>query len=117
MRVRKLGIRRFNHRVWRFGGTSTHEEAVLHHRDAKAGLGAVLGRVGSMQEVGEEETDELKRHADHAVPKEGEERADGKTVNVYFVRGSPGCKNCGFPIWRGCIGGSLLIRLELYQLA
>ena len=40
-----------------------------------------------MEEVGEEETDELEGHADHAVPDETEEGTDGKAVNIDFIGG------------------------------
>lgn len=42
-------------------GGALHVEAVLDEGDAQAGAGAVLGRVGRVEEVGEEEADELER--------------------------------------------------------
>lgn len=40
-------------------GGALHVEAVLDEGDAQAGAGAVLGCVGRVEEVGEEEADEL----------------------------------------------------------
>lgn len=62
-----------------------HTETVLDEGDAEAGFRAVLCGVGGMQQVGEQEADELEGGADHAVPDEGEEAADGQPVNVDVV--------------------------------
>ena len=67
------------------GGGAFHDEAVVDERDAKAGAGAVLGGVGGVQEVGEEEADKLEGHGDDAVPDEGEEGSDGEAVDVDLV--------------------------------
>ena len=67
VRVRKKGRPRINHSVWKFGQTSTREEAVLHGRNSNASLRAIPGSM-STPEIGEEEADKLKRLAYHAVP-------------------------------------------------
>ena len=59
---------------------ATHIETVLYQCDTEAGPRAVFGGVCGVEEIGEEESDELEGHADHAVPDEAEERADGEAV-------------------------------------
>ena len=67
-----------------------------------------------MKEVGEEEADEMEGHADHAVPEEGEEGADGETVDEDVVGGRGAVrKDRGFPVWRGGISGGLFVGLAL----
>ena len=97
---------------WRVGrGPTAHVEAVLHEGDAQAGTRPVLGRVRGMQEVGEQKADELEGHADHAVPHEAENGADGEAVNVDFVRGHSWGEDGGFPVWGGSICGGLFVSL------
>lgn len=62
-----------------------HVEPVLDKCDAKPGARPVLRRVRRVQEVGEQETDQLEGHADHAVPDETEYGSDGHPVDVYFI--------------------------------
>lgn len=90
---------------------AAHIEAVLDEGDAETGARAVLGGVGGVQEVGEEEANELEGHADHAVPDEGEEGADGQAFVVDFVSGHAGGEDGGFPVGRGCVGGGLFVGL------
>lgn len=71
--------------VGRYGAGTFHVEAVLDEGDAEAGAGAVLGGVGGVQQVGEEETDELEGHGNHAVPDEAEDGADGEAFDVDLV--------------------------------
>jgi hypothetical protein len=40
----------------------------------------------SVKKIGEEETDKLERHGNHAIPYEGENGADRKSINVNLVR-------------------------------
>lgn len=72
----------------------------------------MLGRVRGVQEVGEQEANELKGHADHGVPNEGEEAADGKAVDVDFVACGARSEDCGFPVRRCRVGGGLFIGLQ-----
>ena len=65
-----------------------------------------------MEKVCKQETDELEGHADHGVPDEGEECADGKTiyVDVVVASGAGWREDSSFPIgWRSVCGG-LFIR-------
>jgi len=95
-----------------FGVVAAHAEAVLHQCDSQAGLGPVLGGVRGVEEVGEEEADELEGHADHPVPEEGEEGADGEAVDEDVVGGGGAvCEDRGFPVWRGGVGGGLFVGL------
>ena len=89
-----------------------HAEAVLHERDAESGPGAIFCSVGGMEEIGEEEADDLERHADHCVPYKGEDGADWQAVDVDFIayhaRSQDGC----FPVRRGSIGSGRFVRLD-----
>ena len=93
--------------VWR----AFHVEAVLDESEAEAGARAVFGGVGGVEEVGEEEADELEGHADHAVPHEGEDGADGEAIDVDFVRGHAGGEDGGFPVGGCGVGGGGLVGL------
>ena len=64
-----------------------------------------------MQEIGEEESDELERHADHPVPDEGEEGAHRQAFIVDFVGGHTRSKDGGFPIGRSSVCGGLFVTL------
>jgi len=81
----------------------------LYQCNAQAGEGAVLGGVGGVEEVGEEETDDLERHGDHGVPNKGEYGADGEPIDVDFVRDHAGGEDCGFPVGRGRVSSGLFV--------
>ncbi len=105
--ARRRGIRRGS------AAGAAHVEAVLHEGDAETGARAVLGGVSGVQEVGEEEANELEGHADHTVPDEGKEGADGQAFVVDFVSGHAGGEDGGLPVGRGCVGGGLFVGLVL----
>lgn len=87
-------------------------KAVLHERDAQAGSGSVLGGVGCVEEVGEEEAGQLEGHGDHAVPDEGEERADGEAVDVHLIwAAQAGREDGGLPVRGSGICCCLLVGL------
>jgi len=89
---------------------SLHVESILNQRDAEAGPGAILGSVGRMEQVREQEADKLEGGRDHAIPDEREHRADGEAVDVNLVgTAEAGRENGSFPIWWHCVGSSLLI--------
>lgn len=96
----------------RVEGSGAEAEAELDEGDAEAGAGAVFGGVGRVQEVGEQEADELEGHADHGVPDEAEEGADGEALDEDFVAKGAGGQDGGFPVGRGCVGGGLFVRLR-----
>lgn len=98
---------------WRCGSTggAFHVEAILYQRDAETSSRAVFGGVGGVQEIGEEESDKLKRHADHAVPDEGEEGAHRQAFIVDLIGGHTGSKDGGFPIGRSSVCGGLFVTL------
>lgn len=64
-----------------------------------------------VEEVGEEETNDLEGHTDHAVPDEAEEGADWEAIDVDFIgRGEAGGKDgCSFPVGRCGVCGSGLV--------
>ena len=96
-------------------GSTAHVEAVLDESDAEACSGAVLGGVGGVEQVGEEETNELEGHADHTIPDEAEEGAHWKAVNVHFIgRMKAGSEDGCFPVGRSGVCSCGFIRLCTY---
>lgn len=65
-----------------------------------------------MEEIGEQEADDLERHADHCVPHKGEDGADGQAVDVDFVAYHARSQDGSFPVRRGCIGGGGFVGLD-----
>jgi hypothetical protein len=92
-------------------GSRAEAEAELHEGYAETGARAVFGGVRCVQEVGEQEADELKRHAYHGVPDEAEKRADGEAFHEDFVAEGAGGEDGGFPVWRGGVCGGLFVCL------
>ena len=88
-----------------------HVEAVLYKCQAESCSTSIFGSVSGVKEIGEEKADELKGHAYHAVPDEGEDRADWKAVNVDLVRCHARSDNGGLPIWWSSVCGRLFICL------
>ena len=87
-----------------YGGAETETE--LYECDTETSAGSILCSVGSVEQIGEEETDELEGHGDHSVPEETEEGADGKTFDEDFIAESAGSEDGGFPVgWCGVCGG------------
>jgi hypothetical protein len=88
----------------KYGGAETETE--LYKCDTETSAGSILCSVGSVEQIGEEETDELEGHGDHSVPEETEEGADGKTFDEDFIAESAGSEDGGFPVgWCGVCGG------------
>lgn len=59
----------------------TQRPTVLNQSDPQSGSGSVLGGVGLMEDVGEQEADELEGDGNDERPEEGEQRPDGERVD------------------------------------
>lgn len=91
---------------------ATHRKAIVEQGDAEAGAGAVLGGVGVVEKVCEEETNKLEGHADESIPDEREEGADDQTVDKDVIRAvASGSKDGGFPVGGSGVGGGLFVGL------
>lgn len=65
-----------------------------------------------MEQVGEQETDELEGHGDHAVPNEGDDGANGHAFDVNVVGSAEaGSEDGGFPVWGSGVCGCLFVGL------
>lgn len=90
-----------------------HVKPILDQSDAQTGTRAVLRCVRRVEEIGEQETDELEGHGNHAVPDEAEYGADWHAIDIDLVRATKARgENGRLPVWGCGICCRLLICLK-----
>ena len=112
LQSRRLAV--YSSAIVRLEAVPVLNEPVLDEGDAEAGAGAVLGSVGCVQEIREDEAGELEEVGDEGGHKEGEDGPRWEVVDDHVrirVQCSCGSMYSGLPVRRNSISLRLGIRL------